>query len=224
MTKPNQNKTKSGGRPLSYDPTLVHEIISAGLSAGAPAEDLDADFVKTKLCNEHDVKGTIRQEALESLVSAAHAEIEEARNEALLKALPDGIMEAVATAVTAAQQELMLVVARQHKASDAMADEKCQELRADKRNAQHRVAELEGALAEEKATLKALAEVRDDVTAELADCRKQLREAQAEVERLSREPSGVDRLIAELRDPAIREDIRAALSEILANPTPIPAE
>lgn len=50
MNRP-QKTIKAGGRPLSYDPKLVHENISDGLAAGMPADDLDANYIKKKLCN-----------------------------------------------------------------------------------------------------------------------------------------------------------------------------
>lgn len=72
MSKKAQSKSNPGGRPLSYDPRLVHEIILKGIEAGVPAADLDAAFDKAKLCSEHNVKDTIRQERLEGLVQAVH--------------------------------------------------------------------------------------------------------------------------------------------------------
>ncbi|SER47954.1 hypothetical protein SAMN04490244_101198 [Tranquillimonas rosea] len=217
MTKPKQTRINAGGRPLSYDPNFVCEIIEAGLAAGLPAAELDAPYVKEKLCNDHGVKGSIRQEALESLVAAAHAEIVDAENKALLKALPDGIAAAVDEAAAAAGRELLLVLARQHAVSQAVADQTCEELRADKRNAQHRIADLEGCLAEAKEACHTLARERDEMAEELAESQKTLRVAQAEVERLSSEPTGLDHLLAELRDPKNRDGVRAALTEIVAS-------
>ena len=220
MTTLNQNQTNAGGRPLSYDPGLVRGIIAEGLAAGISAGDLDATFVKEKLCGEHGVKGSIRQEALKSLVLAAHAEIAEAENQALLKALPGGIAPAVNDAVAAAGRELLLIVARQHAASQAIADQRCEELRADKRNAQHRIADLEGDLAEQKEARLALARERDAMAQNLTEAQEELRMAHAEVERLNHEPSGVERLLAELRNPKIRNDIRTMLSDIAASLPP----
>lgn len=214
MANRNHDKKNAGGRPLSYDPNLVREIIAAGISKGVPADELDATFVKETLCSEHGVKGSIRLETLESLVDAAHAEIEEAEKEALLGALPDEVAPAVHAAVAAAGQDLLLVVARQHAAAKSAAGQVCEELRADKRNAQHRLAALEGDLAEEKRARSALERECKVLERQLADAHQQLHEARHEVERLRREPTGIDRLLAELRDPANRDDIRATLSEI----------
>lgn len=216
MIKSKPNKANPGGRPLSYDPTLVREIIAAGLTAGFPAAELDAAFVKEKLCSEHGVKGSIRQEALESLVDAAHAEIVEAENVSLLRELPDGIASAVEHAVAAAGKELLLAVARQHAASQSLADGTCEELRADKRNANHRIAELEGELAAEKEAHLTLKCERDAIAEQLGEAKNNLGMAQAEVARLSFETRSLDRLFAELRNLVNHDDIRATLTEIIA--------
>ena len=42
------NRKNKGGRPKSYEPSLVYQIVSEGLEAGTPATELNADFVKTK--------------------------------------------------------------------------------------------------------------------------------------------------------------------------------
>ncbi|WP_245544264.1 hypothetical protein [Oceanicola granulosus] len=219
-----KNKTKTGGRPHSYDPNLVHQIIADGLAGGTPAAKLDAPYVKEKLCTEHGVNGTIRKEALEALVDTVHAELAEAENVALLKSLPEGIASAVDAAVAAAGRKLQLVVARQHAASQGIADKSCEELRADKRIAQHRVAELEGDLADEKKARIRIEEERDALARQLADVQEELRVARAEVDRLGRESTGFDRLLAELRNPDNKADIRAAVSDIMATSSPEPAE
>lgn len=224
MTKTVKNKTNAGGRPHSYDPNLVHQIIADGLAGGTPAAKLDAPYVKDKLCTEHGVNGTIRKEALEALVETVHAELVEAENGALLKSLPEGIASAVDAAVAAAGRELQLVVARQHAASQGIADKSCEELRADKRIAQHRVTELEGDLADEKKARVRIEEERDALARQLADVQEELRVARAEVERLGREPTGFDRLLAELRNPDNKADIRAVVSDIMATSSPEPAE
>lgn len=224
MPKTEQRKSNAGGRPLSYDPHLVHTIISKGLAGGAPVADLDVTYVKEKLCNEHGVKDSIRQERLQSLVDAAHAEIREAENQALLAALPDSIARTVASTIAEAEREVLLVVARQHTASQAVADQKCQELRSDKRNVQYRATMLEGELADEQEARKALEKERDALSEELATLREELRIARSDVDRLRSEPSRVDRLLAELRDPTIRDDIRTTLLDIVAHPASAPAK
>ena len=220
MEKTKQIKNSSGGRPLSYDPDLVYDIITTGLADGISVSDLDASYVKEKLCKEHGVADTIRKEKLESLVVSTHAEIAEAKNQALLASLPQGISAAVSDAMAATERELMLVVAHQHSASQAMAAQKCEELRSDKRNAQYRISDLQSELAEEQAARKKVEEERELLFEELAKVREDLRIARTDMERINSEPAGVDRLLAELRDPKIRDDIRATLSDIIVQPAP----
>lgn len=220
MEKSKHTKSSNGGRPHSYDPALVHNIITKGLAEGMSLTDLSLGYVKEKLRKEHGVTDTIRKEALETLIEAAHTEITETKNQALLAALPNEISAAVSSAMAATEREFMLVVARQHSTSQAMADRKCEELRTDKRNAQYRVIELESELAEEKAARKEIAEERESLLEELAKVREDLRIARTDMERINSEPAGVDRLLAELRNPKIRDDIRATLSEIIIQQTP----
>ncbi|MGK7663534.1 MULTISPECIES: hypothetical protein [unclassified Marinovum] len=217
MTKTTKKTTNTGGRPHSYDPNIVHKIIADGLAGGIPAAQIDAPYVKEKLCTEHGVNDTIRKDALEALVEAVHAEIAEAESQALLKALPEGIALAVDAVVAAAGRELLLMVARQHATSQNVADLACEELRADKRIAQHRVAELEGDLVEEKKAYRMIEQERDVIAKQLARAEEKLLATRAEVERLRREPAGIERLLTELRNPAIQEDIRATLSDIVAS-------
>lgn len=214
MTNAQKNKNSAGGRPLSYDPSLVHRVISAGLADGLSAADLDAPYIKEKLCREHGVKGSIRQETLESLVEAAHAEIREAESREFLAKLPKEIAAAVSAAVAVTEKELLLVVAQQHAGSMTLAKQECDELRADKRNAHNRVTVLEGALAEKEVATSALETERDTLVEELAKVREELRIARTDLERLTSEPNGIDRLLSELRNPKIRDDIRAVLADL----------
>lgn len=224
MTKSNGQKKRDGGRPPSYDPNLVHAIISEGLSEGIPAADLDTAYVKDKLVKEKGVKSTIRPETLKGHVEAAHAEIAEAENKKLLVVLPDGVETAVNEAVAAAGHKILLMVARQHSNAQALAESACDELRADKRNAQYRICELEGELAQVKEERKTLEDQWHALAEELAAAREELRIAHSDLKRLGDQPNGIDRLLDELRNPEVRDDIRAALSEIVTNPAPPPAE
>ncbi|MCZ4262222.1 hypothetical protein O4G76_15375 [Limimaricola sp. G21655-S1] len=184
-------------------------------TSGLPAAALDAPYIKERLCSEHGVKGSIRQETLESLVEAAHTEIREADSRALLAKLPEGIAAAVSAAVAATEKDLLLVVAQQHVGSLALAKQECDELRADKRNAQNCMTVLEGTLAEKEVVTKALEKERNMLAEELAQVREELRIARADLERLTSEQSGVGQLFAELRNPEIREDIRAVLADLV---------
>lgn len=224
MTNRNHSETETGGRPTSYDVNLVHKIVSTGLTAGIPASDLDANYVLKELSSKHGVSPKIRKESLQAHVDAAHEEIQEATNKALLKALPPDIAAAVDEAVAAVGREFLLLVARQHAASVTIADQACEELRADKRNAKHRIMHLEDELAAEKEASRTLEWERNAIAGQLAEVQEKLRIAEADMERFNREPSSFDRLRAELRNPAIREDIRALFSDIIGNPSAPPAE
>lgn len=128
-----------------------------------------------ELVSKHGVSPKIRKESLQVHVEAAHEEIQEATNKALLKALPHEIAAAVDEAVAAVGRELLLVAARQHAASVTIADQACEELRVDKRNAKHRVMYLEGDLAAEKEARGAVEAERDAIAAQLAEVQEKLR-------------------------------------------------
>ena len=198
MIKSNVRKNSAGGRPTSYDPNLVHAVISEGLAEGIPAADLDTAYVKEKLVKEMGVKATVRPETLKGHVAAAHAEIVETENKKLLAALPEGIATAVDKSVAATGKELLLVVARQHLASQTWAEKVCDELREDKRNAQHRIAELEGQLVREKETQKRLLGERNTLAEQLATVQEELRIARSDLERLSDAPNGFEQILVGL--------------------------
>lgn len=96
------------------------------------------------------------------------------------------------------------------------------ELRADKLNANWRITDLETRAEDQARELETLAAERDNLAAELAKAREEVRAAQAELERRGREASTFDRLLAELRNPAVRGDLRAAFAEIVAAPAEAP--
>ena len=126
--------------------------------------------------------------------------------------------------MAAVGREFLLLVAWQHAASVTIADQACEELRVDKRNAKHRIMHLEDELAAEKEASRTLECERNAIAGQLAEVQEKLRIAEADMERFNREPSGFDRLRAELRNPAIREDIRELFSDIIGNPSAPPEE
>ncbi|SFK88697.1 hypothetical protein SAMN04488004_103242 [Loktanella salsilacus] len=207
-------KTNGTGRPKSYSPELVHEIIARSLEAGIPLTEIDADLVKEQLCKKHGVSDTIRQESLAKLVDAMHAEFIEKERKTLLAGLSGSIVASVEEAVAIAGRELLLIVARQNAACMIAADTECEELRKDKRNANWRIAELEAALMAQEDANRELEQVREAAATQIADISKNLKSAQAELEQVRRDDGPVERLLTELRNPAVREDIRAALAEI----------
>lgn len=213
-------KPNLGGRPKSYSPDLVRGIVLKFIEDGATPADIDAAKVKGQLCELHGVSKQIRPEPLQELVEVTLAEIAEDERRSLLTALPGSVSAAVDDAMAAAGRELLLLVARQNAACKSAADTECEVLRADKRNAIWRAAQLEADLQERARTL---ADVEQELEAALrreAEIVVQRDAALREIDRLGRETSTVERLLTELRNPAIRDDIRATLAEITASPVP----
>lgn len=159
MTKQTGRKNPVG-RPTSYDPKLVRAIIMEGMADGTPAAEIDVPFVKRILCEYHGVSGQIREDSLGKLIVALHKELAEEEWKRLMKGLPDAVVPAVDEVVAAMRQDLLLLVGRQNAACQATADQECEELRVDKRNANWRIAQLESALKEQGAELAAFARAR----------------------------------------------------------------
>jgi flagellar biosynthesis chaperone FliJ len=223
MTNERNNKS-AGGRPKGYDPRLVHQIIAKGLQSGMKVADLDAAYVKSTMCNEHNVKDTFRKEPFEELVSICHAEFAEAENKRLIDALPTDVAPAMDEVVVAAGRELLLLLARQNAVCQANAEKACDDLRSEKRNAQFRINELEVAIADQRHEIEEVIKQRDKAEARAVKSEKEVRAAQAELDRLRRETNSIDRLLAELREPSVRNDIRTALSEIITTPVALSAK
>jgi chromosome segregation ATPase len=213
MTKQNQN-TNQGGRPKSYAPDLVRKIVLELIEAGVAPSEIDSSAVKDKLCEHHGVSKQIRPEPLQELVEAILAEIAEEEARALLASLPEGVAASVDAAMAAAGQELQLLVARQNAACKKAADAECEILRTDKRNANWRIAELEALLKERERDLFQLETERDAAMARAEEVTAERDVALEEVAKLRHETGTVDRLVAELRDPANWDGIRSALAEI----------
>ncbi len=215
-------KKTENGRPKSYSPELVHAIMAQSIDEGIPIADIRADLVKTKMCEDHGVSDTIRQESLEKLVDAMRAEFIEEEHKTLLKGVPGAVVATVEEAVAAAGRELLLIVARENAACKVAADLECEVLRQDKRNANWRISELETALENQAGATQQLERDWNAAVTQLADAHQQLRAIQAEIERVRQETGPVDRLLAELRNPAVQDDIRAALAEIVTTLRPVP--
>ena len=215
VSKTNKQAKSAGGRPTSYDPKIIHTIVAEALNAGVPADEIDTLYVKGKLVREEGMKPTVRPETLASHVAAAHADIAEAENRKLLHELPDGIVSAVDNSVAAAGKELLLVVARQHAVSQALAEQVCDELRQDKRNAQHRAAELEGQLAEAKETQNQLELEKSELAEQLATVQEELRIALFDLERLKEGPSVLEQFLDVLGNQEHQHEIRAALAQFI---------
>ena len=209
-------KTNLGGRPKSYSPDLVRNIVLEFIEGGATPAHIDAARVKAQLCEHHGVSKQIRPEPLQELVEATITEISEEERRSLLTSLPDHVSLAVDDAMAAVGRELMLLVARHNAACKNAADAECEVLRADKRNANWRVAQLEADLQERAAQLSAVEQERDEALARVDELIEERNAALQETEQREREIGAVDRLLTEVRDPANQDVIRALQAEVVA--------
>lgn len=215
------NSKNSGGRPPHFTPEQVSKVIDALLAEGHPADKIDGKKVREMLITKFDVSGGIREEAVARVVEQIIEDRAEAECRALLKALPASVGPQVDHVLSGVKKDLMLLVARENAVCVSAAEKECEELRADKRNANWRITELETSVEDQAGELAALGAERDALAADLALAREDLLKAQAELARRGRQASTADRLVAELRDPAVRGDLRAVLAELVAPP---PAE
>jgi hypothetical protein len=210
----------AGGRPKLYTTEQVWNVVDQMIKSGRSVEEINARSVKPLLCDLHGVSPGIREESLATVVDHVLGERAKGEREALLKALPGPVTDAVDQALATLKQELLILVGRQNATCLATANEECEVLRADKRNAQFRIAELEASIQDQAAVMQRLEEERDTATAELDEAREELQAALSKLEIQSREAATVERLLTELRDPAIRNDIRTVLVEIVKEPAP----
>jgi hypothetical protein len=172
----------SGGRPKHYTPEQVWEVVEKMIKDGRVADEIDARSVKPLLCDLHGVSPGIREESLAPLVEHVLGERAKEEREALLKSLPGSVTHAVDEALGGLKLELLMLVGRQNAICLATANEECEVLRADKRNAQFRIAELEAAVEDQIAEMQRLEEERDAATAELHQAREELQAAQSRLE------------------------------------------
>ena len=205
----------AGGRPKTYTPCQVRAVIGALVAEGSTIEQITAKMVKARLCADHGISQGIREDSLAALVAQIREENAEDERRRLLKALPESVTPVVEDMVASVRQELLLLVARQNDVCRTAAERECEDLRADKRNANWRIAELEAEIARKDEAFLQLERERDAARSELADLREEHRLARGEIERLGRETGALDRLLSELRDPRVRTEIREAFSEIV---------
>lgn len=212
----------AGGRPANFSPEQVSDAIDLMLAEGHPVHEINGNTVKAMLVARFGATPGIREEAVEKVATQILEMRKKEENRELLKALPASVEPAVDAVLANMKRDLMLLIARENAVCVEAADKECQTLRADKLNANWRIADLEARGQEQGKELKMLAAARDDLAAELAQTRDEVRAAQAEIERRGREATTVDRLLTELRDPAVRSDLRAALAELVAAPAEPP--
>lgn len=190
---------------------VVDKMIKDGVSVDA----INARSVKPLLCDLFGVSPGIREDSLATVVEHVLAERAKGEREALLKALPEAVASAIDDAVAALKLDLLVLVGHQNASCRAIATEECEVLRADKRNAQFRILELEATVQDQAAEMQRLEEERDAVKADLDHARQELDATRSKLESNVDEATAVDRLLTELRSPAVQSDIRALLTEIV---------
>lgn len=219
MTKKIESEN-SGGRPKNYTLEQVWDVVEKMIKSGCSVDEINARSVKPLLREIYGVSHGIRVDALASDVELVLGEHAKEEREALLKSLPGPVTQAVDESLGALKLELLMLVGRQNAACLAAANEECEVLRADKRNAQFRIADLEATVEDQTSEIQRLEEERDAAMAELDQVREELQAALSRVEMHAREATTVDRLLTELRDPAVRNDVRAVLAEIVKESVP----
>ena len=224
MTKSELQK-KQGGRPLSYPPEYVYEIVERLLEAGMPTSRIDAALVKDELCTTYGVKGTIRMESLERLVEDATAELKRHQDRALLDALPETVSASIDHFMNGARDAFAIMVAEQNAKCLAAANRQCEELRSDKRSAQWHVVDLEARITELQKDKQALVEERDLRNAEAADLREKVKMLEDEVNRSRGASAMAQLLIDRLQGGASDEEIPETGTQVPGNgkrPNPAP--
>ena len=214
MTKLAQKKNQ-GGRPKSYAPELVHKIVLEFIGNGVSSSNITSSMVKEHLCEHYGISWHIRPEPLEELVRCTLGEHAEEERLSLLASLPDGVTAVVDSAMQAAGRELTLLIAQENAACKSVSDAECDVLRADKRNANWRIAELEARLKERDLELAALKQEHKAASARASEIALERDAALEEVARIRQEADTVDRLLEKFSDPAIRCRFRAAITEIV---------
>ncbi|MCF7726712.1 hypothetical protein GLP59_10615 [Sulfitobacter sp. M220] len=180
----NASKMKHRGRPLSYQPELVYEVVERLLENGTPRASIDASLVKQELCQTYGIKDTIRLESLKRVVDDAVSELQQNQDRALLSTLPETVTASIDHFMKGARDAFAILVAEQNAKCQAEAETRCAELQFDKRSAQRHISELEAEITQLQKDKQKLVEQRDCSIADAAYIRNQLSEIKEEVTRL----------------------------------------
>lgn len=192
-------RKKQGGRPPSYTPEQVYGIIARLIACGTPSGEIDAPMVKEELCSAFGISPTIRLESLQKQVDVALSDYESDQSDALLNSLPDTVAASIDHFMAGAREAFALMVARQNARCQAQADESCDELRADKRTAQWRIAELEAEIEGLKTDRQMLADERDACAREIAGLQSKLTASDEELLRLRGSNDIVQQILAQMQ-------------------------
>lgn len=216
MTKKQENAVT--GRPKSYDNDLLRKAVKELLANGTSSQDINEKNTKLILCEKYGVANSINTSSLARHVEGMLQELAVEEKRELLAALPTGTVSAVGDVLAGMQEAFLLMIARQNTLCQQNAEDECKELRQDKVNANWRIAELEGKTEDFETVIANLELTQQGKDAEIIAANMEIATLKADLDLRVRETSSLDRLVQELRDPSIRNDLRSALSEILAQP------
>ena len=210
----------TGGRPTQYTVDQIREAIRSLLGEGLSTEQIDAKCVKLKLCSLFDVSTGINEQSLQTHVTHVLAELAEDEQRALLKSLPAAVVPAVDEMMADLKKRLLLLVGQQNSICQKAAAVEAEELRQDKKNANWRIAELEAEVADLRDSIASLQQKGISLATQLNEAKENLALAEAELTSKAQSSSTVDLLLAELREPSVRDAISNSLRELVLQANP----
>ena len=206
--------TNQGGRPPKYSVGQVRDAVGALFNSGKAVEAIDATMVKSILVSDFQVSNGIDVRSLEPMVEHVRQEVIEAERNALLKALPASTAPAVEALIKSLGQDLMVFLARARSEFQAEASREGDELRRDKQNANWRITELETQLRDSAGQIAQITRERDAALAQATEMMRERDDACSSLATRERDAGMIGQLMAELKNPSIRSDIRDAIVEI----------
>ncbi|MGJ8546664.1 MAG: hypothetical protein ACSHWZ_14555 [Sulfitobacter sp.] len=181
MTK---DKPNNGGRPLSYRPEDVYEIVEELLTAGAAADEITTSLVKDKLCLVYSASKNIRPETLQRLIDDAVEEFITRRHERLIADLPGSVKASLDEFMTGAHHSFSLMLAEQNQIAKLETNKRLDEVLSDKRSAQWHISELEEKIEALEQEKQAVSEERDQRSIEIERLSQNLAAAEVEMSKL----------------------------------------
>lgn len=210
----------TGGRPTQYSVDQIREVILSLLAEGLSTDQIDAKSVKLKLCSLFDVSSGINEQSLQTHVTHVPAELAEDEQRDLLKSLHRSVEPAIDEVMAGLKKSLLLLVGQQNSICQKAAVVEAEELRQDKKNANWRIAELEAQVIELRDSIASLQQKGITLVEQLNEAKKNLGLAEAELTSKAQSSSTVDLLLAELREPSVRDAISNSLRELVFQSNP----
>jgi len=209
-----QQKMNHGGRPNGYSIDQVRAVFGKLILGGEAITDISAKSTKAGLVSDFGVSDGIDVRSLETMVEFVRREAIQSERELLIRSLPTSVDVPVQAMIEDLRQNLLILLARQRNDFQVEANRACQDLTQDKKNANWRIAELEGLLDAETKTVGQITQERDAARAEAVEAAGERDAAQSMLAMREREADPMNRLIAQLQDPSVRSDIRDMLADI----------